>query len=178
MTIGKKHIGAGGGGEMVPLLHWWRGLSWGGPPQEGRRGYLQTLCTADISQGTPVHLNQLQKGEPQSSWDWEKVLYPSQPVVAAREIPPTNQDPKAESGIKPTVQNDTDKATSLPSKDTPTPPQLSVDTSLGHSVQPPTPTAWHLWSNGLSAFSRTCGGGPRSTSRHHAHRTSSNPWDL
>ena len=48
---------------------------------------------------------------------WEKVLHPSQPVMATREIPPTNQDLEAKSRIKSTLPDDTHKASSLPTED-------------------------------------------------------------
>ena len=91
--------------------------------------------------------------------------------------PPTDQDPKAESGIKPALPNDTNKATGLPSKDPYSTSAFSVDTGLGTHVAA-NPATWLLWSNGLSVYSRTCRGGPQSTSRHHAHQTIGNPWDL
>ena len=66
--------------------------------------------------------------------------------------PPTDQDPEAESGIKPALPNDTNRATSLPSKDPHPTSSLSIDTSLGtHAAT--NPAAWLLWSNGLPAYS-------------------------
>ena len=73
--------------------------------------------------------------------------------------PSTNQDPKAEGGIKPALPNDTHKATSLPSEDSYSTSALSVNTGLGTCVAT-NPTKWLLWSNGLSVYSRTCRGGP------------------
>ena len=51
---------------------------------------------------------------------------------------PTDQDPKAESGIEPALPNNTNKATISPLR-TPTPPQSSLSTQALAFMQPPTP---------------------------------------
>ena len=97
--------------------------------------------------------------------------------VGHQGYPSTNQDPKAEGEIEPDLPNDTHKATSLPSEDPYSTSALSVNTGLGAHAGA-NPATWLLRSDGLSAYSRTCRGGPRSTSRCHAHWTIGNPWDL
>ena len=73
--------------------------------------------------------------------------------------PPTNQDPEAESGIKPTLLDDTDETTSLPNKDPYSTSALPTNTSIGtHAAT--NPAVWLLQSNGLFAYARTHRGGP------------------
>ena len=64
-------------------------------------------------------------------------------------ISPTDQDTEAEGGIKPALPNDTNKATSLPSKDPYSTSALSVNASLGDSLTVDS-TMWLLWSGSLS----------------------------
>ena len=119
------------------------------------------VCIPFALQTSPRHtvcLSQLQKGEPQSSWDWRKsYIHPNQWWL--QRDPPTDQDPEAESGIKPTLPNDTNETASLPAEDPYSTSALPINTSLGISVAT-NPTAWLLWSNGLFAYSRAHRGGP------------------
>ena len=73
--------------------------------------------------------------------------------------PPANQDPKAESEIEPALPNDTNKTTSLPTEDLNSTSALPANTNIGASATANSAT-WLLWSNSLSAYSRTCRGGP------------------
>ena len=72
--------------------------------------------------------------------------------------PSTNWDPKAKGGIEPDLSDDNQKAASLPSEDPYSTSALTVNAGLGACVTA-NPTMWLLWNNGLSACSRTCGGG-------------------
>ena len=72
-------------------------------PEKEEEDSPQTLCTVtDVSKTHCVPEPALEESAPKFL-GWEKVLYLSQPVVATRRDPPTNQDPEAESGIKPTL---------------------------------------------------------------------------
>ena len=53
MVINEKHVGAEGGGEMVPVLHRQRGLPEGGPSQEGRGGESKDPFHHRHPQGAP-----------------------------------------------------------------------------------------------------------------------------
>ena len=123
-----------------------------------------------------VCLSLLQKREPQSSWMGESITS----ILTSsghQGDPPTDQSPEAESGIKPTLLNDTDKTASLPSKGPYSTSALPTNTNPGISAAA-NPTMWLLSSNSLPAYSRSCRGGPQSTSRLYAHQTCSNPGDL
>ena len=126
-------------------------------PKKEEEDSLQTLCTTDISKAHCAPEPTLE-GRALKFLGWEKVT----PILTSggcQGHPPTDQDPKAESGIEPALQNDTNKAASLPSEDPYSTSALPVDTSLGtHAAT--NPATWLLWSNGLSAYSRTCRGGP------------------
>ena len=146
-------------------------------PEEEDEDSLQTPGTTNFSEAHCMPEPACQRWRATKLVGWEKVLHPFLTSGGHQGHPSTNQDPKAEGGIKPALPNDTNKAASLPSKDPYSTSALSINTSLGtHAAADP--TTWLLWSNGLSAYSRACRGGPQSTSRHHAHQTIGNPWDL
>ena len=65
MIIGEKHVGAEGGGEMVPVLHQQRGLLGSGPPQEGREGESKDPCCWRYSQGTPCAIASSRRESPE-----------------------------------------------------------------------------------------------------------------
>ena len=83
-----------------------------------------------------VHLSQLWKGKPQSSWDRRK-CFPSQPVVATGEIPQTTRTPRLKVGSSQLSQMITIKLPVSPPR-TPTPPQPSLLTQALALVWPPT----------------------------------------
>ena len=122
----------------------------------------QTLCATDISKAhcTP---EPAPEGRAPKFLGCERVLHPSQPVVAAREIPQPARTPRLKVGSS-QLQNDTDKTANLPSKDPYSTSSLPVDTSRG-ACAATNPATWLLWSDGLFVYSRTCGGGPRNTHR-------------
>ena len=110
-------------------------------PEEEEEESLQTPGATDFHD-THCMPEPVPEGRAPKFVGWEKVLHPSQPVVAAGDIPSTNQDPKAEGGIEPDLPNDTHKAASLPSPVSTS--VLPVDTGLGTHVAA-NPTMWLLW---------------------------------
>ena len=93
---------------------------WGsGPPQEGRGGESKDpFCTADIPKAHHAPEPAPEKRAPKFM-GWEKVLHPSQPVVACWADPPTIQGLEAKSRIKSTLLDDTHKASSLSTRGLP-----------------------------------------------------------
>ena len=117
----------------------WGGLPGGGPSREGRRGESKGPCCCHHAQGTPHVL------EPPLGRESPKVFGMAEGVASIPTsgghwgYPPTNQDPEAESGIKPALPNDTNKTTSLPSEDLNSTSALPANSSLGALVWLPTP---------------------------------------
>ena len=106
-------------------------------PKKEEEDSPQTLHTADVSRTHCAPEPALEERAPKFL-GWEKVLHLSQPSGSCWGDPPTDQNPKAESGIKSTLLNDTNQTASLPSKDPYSTSALSATQALA-LVWLPTP---------------------------------------
>ena len=106
-------------------------------PEKGEEGSLQTLCTADISKAHCVPEPALE-GRAPKFLGWEKVLHPSQPVVATGEIPQLTRTLRLKVGSSQLSRMILIKLPVSPPR-TPTPPQPSLSTQALALVWLPTP---------------------------------------
>ena len=132
---------------------------WGEALPKEEEDSLQNPCTTDLSEAHCMP-ESAPEGRAPKFLGWEKVLHPSQPVVATGEIPQLTRTPRLKVGLSQLSQMISIKPPVSPLR-TPTPPQPSLFTCRPwHSCAPANPATWLLWSNGSSAYSRTCRGGP------------------
>ena len=106
-------------------------------PEKEEDDSLQTLCTTDIYKAHCVPEPVLE-GRALKFLGWEKVLHPSQPVVAAREVPQPIRTPRLKVGLSQLSQMILIKLLASPLR-TPTPPQASPSTQAFALVQLTTP---------------------------------------
>ena len=88
-----------GGDELLCLLLWWGCIQWCGspggtpviPPEEATpKGTQPTLADPPVKEATvDIAMESTAEKKPLNQFPgWEKVLHPSRPIVAARQIPP------------------------------------------------------------------------------------------
>ena len=124
---------------MVPYLSFTdEEVFWGvALPKKEKEDSPQALCTADISK-THYAPEPALEGRAPKFLGWEKVLHPSQPVVATGEIPLMTRIPRLKVGSSQLSQMILIKLPVSPAR-TPTPPQLSPPMQALVLVQLPTP---------------------------------------
>ena len=95
-------------------------------PKKEKEDSLQTLCAADVPKAYCMPEPALEERAPKFL-GWEKVLHPSQPVVATREIPQPTKNPRLKVGSNQLSRMIPIKLPVSPLR-TPTPPQPSPPT--------------------------------------------------
>ena len=116
MIISKKHVGAEGGGEVVPSLYRLRGFLGGGPPQVGKGGESEEPFCCRHSQGTLCARANSGRESPEVFGMGESTT----PILTSggcQGDPPTNQGLEAKSRIQSILPDDTNRASSLPTED-------------------------------------------------------------
>ena len=106
-------------------------------PKKEEEDSPQTLCAADVPKAHCAPEPAPEERAPKFL-GWEKVLHPSQPVVAAGEIPQLTKTPRLKVGSNQLSQMIPIKLPVSPPR-TPTPPQPSPPTQALVLMQPPTP---------------------------------------
>ena len=106
-------------------------------PKKEEEDSLQTLCTTDVSKTHHVP-EPAPEGRAPKFLGWEKVLHPSQPVVAPREIPQLTRTPRLKGGSSQLSRMILIKLPVSPPI-TPTPPQPYLPTQALVLVWLPTP---------------------------------------
>ena len=134
------------------VFWWWPSL------RRKRRRDLQTLFTADILKATPCTRASSGRESPKFL-GWEKVLHPSQPVVATGEIPQPTNTSRLNVGSNHISRMIPIKPPASPPR-TPTPPKPSLPAQALALVQLPTPL--HAFSRVMACLpdARTHRGGP------------------
>ena len=105
-------------------------------PKKEEEDSLQTPCTTDVSKAHCAP-EPAPKGRAPKFLGWEKVLHPSQPVVAAREIPQPTRTPRLKVGSSQLSRMIPIKPPVSPPR-TPPPPQPSPSTQALAPMQLPT----------------------------------------
>ena len=124
--------------------------------------------TTDVPGTQPVPKPTLEKKAPQYA-GWEKVLHPSQLVLAAREIPQPPTIPMWR-GRAQQITRTIPISPPLYLSKAPSPPASPPPARALVLRQPPTPTPRLHWSNSLPENSRSCGDRLGDAHEHYVHR--------